>query len=218
MTGPCIIVGYGPGIGAAVARAFGRKGVPLALIARNAAKLEAAAAGLTAAGHPTMAFPADAGDEASLNAALEAVRARLGEPEVLVYNAASWRPGPVLATMPADLDADFRTCVTGALTAVRAVAPGMSARGRGSILFTSGGFALSPNAIAPTLSIGKAGLRALVLMLARELAPAGVRVGMVTVMGRVQPGTRFDPDAIADAFIALHRGAVDPTTAEFAFD
>ncbi len=217
MSGPCIIVGYGPGIGGAVARAFGREGMSLGLVARNAAKLDAAVAELEAAGHAAAAFPADAGDAASLSAALSAAQDRFGAADVLVYNAATWRSGPVLATAPAELDADFRICVTGALTAARAVAPAMQTRGHGSLLFTSGGFALHPNPIAPTLSIGKAGLRALVLMLAQELAPAGVRVGMVTVMGRVQPGTEFDPDSIAASFLALHHGTPDPATAEHRF-
>jgi hypothetical protein len=35
---------------------------------------------------------------------------------------------------------------------------------------------------------------------------------MVRVMGIVRSGTRSDPDAIADAFVALHHGAADPAT------
>jgi NAD(P)-dependent dehydrogenase (short-subunit alcohol dehydrogenase family) len=42
-TGPCVIAGHGPGIGTAVARAFGRAGLNRALIARDAARPEAAA-------------------------------------------------------------------------------------------------------------------------------------------------------------------------------
>lgn len=217
MSGTCIVVGYGPGIGAAVARAFAREGMPVALIARDAAKLDEAISRLAAAGLPAAAFPADAGDEASLTAALTAACACFGDPDVLVYNAAYWRSGPVLATAPTELDADLQIFVTGALTAARAVAPVMRSRRSGSLLFTGAGFAVAPNPIAPTLSIGKAGLRALALMLAQELAPDNVRVGLLTVLGMVKPGTRFDPDAIADAFVALHHGAADPETAEVVF-
>lgn len=213
MAGHCVVVGYGPGIGAAVARAFRAEGMAVSLIARDASKLQMPAAELgEAAG-----FSANAGDAASLEAALTAAQARFGEPDVLVYNAFSWRPGPVLAHGADDLAADMAINLGGAMTCARAVAPAMRARGAGSILFTGGGFALYPNPVAPLLSIGKAGLRAYALMLAQELAPAGVRVGTVTVMGQVAPGTKFDPDAIAARYVALHRGPVDPRTAEVQF-
>ena len=39
------IVGAGPGLGTEIARAFGAKGFAVALIARNAAKLDALAPG-----------------------------------------------------------------------------------------------------------------------------------------------------------------------------
>ena len=209
----CSVVGYGTGVGAAVARAFAREGMALTLIARDAAKVEAAAAAMgNAAG-----FAADAGDEAALTAALAAATARFGAPDVLIYNAAKWRPGPVLAHGAADLLADLAIGVAGALTAARAVAPAMQARGKGSILFTGGGFALYPSPAAPSLSIQKAGIRALARMLAQELAPSGVRVGTVTILGTVAPGTKFDPGAIAEAFLTLHRGAPDAATAEIQF-
>jgi NAD(P)-dependent dehydrogenase (short-subunit alcohol dehydrogenase family) len=93
----------------------------------------------------------------------------------------------------------------------------MQARGRGSILFSGGGLALHPFPAPPTLSVGKGALRALALMLAEELAPAGVRVGTVTIMGTVAPGTNFDPDAIAQGFLTLHRGTPDPRAAKLRF-
>ena len=209
-----VIVGYGPGVGDAVACAFAAEGHDLALVARDASKLAAATDRLGHEGVAAAAFPADAGNEASLLAALEAAKARFGDPAVLVYNAAHWRPGPTLALSPDDLVTDFRTCVAGALAAARAFAPAMQARGRGSILFTGGGFGLHPSPAAPALSIGKASIRALAIMLAQELAPAGVRVGTVTIMGTVSPGTSLDPTRIAQAFVDLHRGAPDAATAE----
>ena len=212
--GNAVVVGYGPGVGDAVARAFADEGYSLALLSRNGEKVEAAARALSKAGVEAAGFAANAGDEASLGTAMEKARARFGDPAVLVYNAAHWRPGPTLALSADDLVADFRICAAGALVAVRAVAPAMTATGRGSILFTGGGFALYPSPAAPALSIGKASIRALALMLAQELAPASIRVGTVTIMGTVAPGTSLDPTRIAEAFVALHHGPPDPATAE----
>lgn len=215
--GPAIIIGYGPGVSAAVAAAFAFEGHPIALIARDAAKLDLAVDALRASGFEAQGFVADAGDAAALTTALDAARDAFGDAQVLIYNAALWRPGPVLATTPESFDADFQVCVTGALVAARALAPAMIAAGRGTLLFTGGGLALYPSPQAPSLSVGKAGIRALALMLAAELAPNGIRVGTVTIAGEVAADTPFAPEKIADAFLALHRTPPDPATAEIVF-
>lgn len=215
--GSVFIVGYGAGVSGALAQAFAREGYSLGLISRDAGKLEAAVDALKASGVVAHGFTAEAGDAAALSAALSAARDALGDAEILHYNAATWRPGPVLGTTPESFDGDFQICVTGALVAAQAVAPAMIAAGRGTILFTGGGLALFPSPQAPSLSVGKAGIRALALMLAEELAPKGIRVGTVTIAGTVAPGTPFAPEKIADAFLALHRSPPDPKTAEIVF-
>ncbi len=215
--GPAIIIGYGSGVSGAVAEAFAGEGYPLALIARDAAKLDAAVSAFVARGINAQGFAADAGDAASLTNALDAIRGAHGDAEVLLYNAAYWRPGPVLDTTPESFDEDFRVCVTGALVAACALAPAMIAARRGTLLLTGGGLALYPSPQAPSLSVGKAGIRALALMLAEELAPKGIRVGTVTIAGQVEPGTAFAPEKIAEAFLLLHRGQPDPKTAEVVF-
>ena len=199
-----VIVGYGPGIGAAVAEVFAVQGYSLALVARNPDKLAQAVARYAEQGIRAHGFPADVGDAAALASALDRARQACGDPEVVLYNAANWRPGPVLATTPDSLDADFRVCVTGALVAARSFAPAMVEAGKGTLLFTGGGFALYPSPQAPGLSIGKAGVRSLALMLAAELAPSGVGVTTVTVAGTVAEGTPFAPSRIAAAFWAAH--------------
>ena len=55
-----------------------------------------------------------------------------------------------------------------------------------------------------SLSLGKAGVRALTELLARAYEPGGVHVATVTVAGAVAPGTAFDPDDIAEEFWRLH--------------
>jgi len=215
--GPAVIIGYGPGVSGAVAEAFAKEGYPLALIARDTAKLDAAVTAFRANGVEARGFAADAGNAAALTTSLNAARDAFGNAEVLVYNAALWRPGPVLATTPESFDADFHLCVTGALVAAQALAPAMIAAGRGTLLFTGGGLALYPSPQAPSLSVGKAGIRALALMLAAELAPNGIRVGTVTIAGEVAVGTPFAPEKVAEAFLMLHNTPPDAATAEIVF-
>jgi short-subunit dehydrogenase len=215
--GPAIIVGYGAGIAASFVNEMVVEGHPLVLVARNKDKLAAAAAALSKRGVYALSVAADAGDAAALERAIKMGQAAFGAPDLVLYNAAHWRPGPVLQATAENLVEDFRIDVVGALVAAKAVAPEMVRRGRGTILFTGERLALFPSRKAPSLSIGKAGLRALALMLAAELAPEGIRVGTVTVMGTVAPGTTSDPDRIAQALLSLHRTAPDPATAEIVF-
>lgn len=200
----CVIVGFGTGVSMGVARAFGKKGYALALVARNPNKLADNAQALQTEGYTVQTFAADAGDETSLIEAFTQIRAEWGDPEVLIYNAAAFTPGkPSLITVEG-LIADFRVNVAGALVAVQQVIPAMRSQGKGTILLTGGGLALYPFADASSLAIGKAGIRSLAFTLAQELKDSGIHVGTVTICGTVQPGTHFDPDAIAQSYLALH--------------
>lgn len=205
----CAIVGFGTGVSLGVAKAFAQEGYTLALLARNPAKLEANAQPLQQAGYPFHLFAADAGDEASLVQAFEQIRTQLADPDVLIYNAAAATMGNPTTVSFEQLLADFRVNVAGALIAAQQVIPAMKAQGRGTILFTGGGFALQPWAGASSLAIGKAGIRSLAFSLAQEMEGTGVHVATVTICGTVEPGTHFDPDAIAQSYIALHKQAPD---------
>jgi NADP-dependent 3-hydroxy acid dehydrogenase YdfG len=213
----CTIVGYGPGNGQGIARAFGRAGFSLGLLARSPAKLAGPLAELRAAGHTAELIAADAGDQASLLAGLGTIRDRLGEAEVLVYNAVAFRMAPPTAITADDLVADFRTNVAGALVAANFVVPAMKARRSGAVLFTGGGWALYPSAAVASTAIGKTGLRHLALMLAEELQGSGVRSGTITVMGQVAEGTAFDPDLIGAAFVEAYRKPLDQFEPEIQF-
>ncbi|MEV5748812.1 SDR family NAD(P)-dependent oxidoreductase [Actinoallomurus sp. NPDC052308] len=197
-----VIIGAGPGIGRAVARRFGREGLPVALVARTDSTLKASAAAVTATGARALPLTADAADETSLRAALDTAVAELGPPDVVVYNAAIIRPdGPADLTVREHLDA-WAVNVVGALVAAAHVAPGMAARGGGSFLITGG--MPEPRREYVSLSLGKAGVRTLVELLDQEYGPSGVHVASVTVAGPVAPGTAFDPDDIAEHYWRLH--------------
>lgn len=213
----CAIVGVGSGVSLAVARRFGREGFALALLARRAEAVEAHAADLSSAGLVARSFAADAADKAAMQRAFAQIRDQMGEPDILVYNAAVLRQG-----QPSELDSevlvqDFWVNVVGALLCAQQVIPAMRARQRGTILFTGGGLALQPMAQYASLSMGKAALRNLCYSLGQELEPHNIQVATVTIAGFVQPGTHFDPDRIADAFWNLHAQPSDQRKREFVY-
>jgi short-subunit dehydrogenase len=199
-----VVVGVGEGIGLAVARRFARAGFRLALVARRMEALQEYVDDLTQNGAEANAFAADAGDTPGLIEAFKAIKASVGAPEVLIYNAAAVVSGVPSALDVQQLEANFRVNVGGALVASQQVIPEMVARKSGTILFTGGGLALNPNPNYAALAIGKAGLRSLAYSLGAELEPQGVHVATVTVAGFVQPGTHFDPDKIAEKYWELH--------------
>jgi NAD(P)-dependent dehydrogenase (short-subunit alcohol dehydrogenase family) len=183
-----------------VAVRFAKEGLPVGLVARSS--LGEVAAAVEAYGVPVVTATADAGDEESLRAALDAVADRLGPPDVLVYNAAVIRPdAPGELSTREHLDT-WAVNVLGAHTAAAHVLPGMAGRGRGTFLVTGGMPEPKPEYLS--LSLGKAGVRALVGALDQAYRPAGVHVASVTVAGAVAPGTDFDPDDIAEHYWRLH--------------
>ncbi|MEM1182261.1 MAG: SDR family oxidoreductase [Acidobacteriota bacterium] len=200
------IIGFGPGIGLGIARAFGRSGYSLGLISRRTTAHRDLAHGLVQAGSTARLFQADAARPESLKRALGEARAMFGgEPEVLVYNAAAAAQGPASALSPEGLAANLRVDVVGALTAAQEVLPGMRRRGSGSVLFTGGGLALNPAVAMSSLSIGKAALRNLALVLHKEAAGSGVKVGLVSVMSPVAPDRPLTADRVGATFLEMHR-------------
>ncbi|HEY9894527.1 MAG TPA: SDR family NAD(P)-dependent oxidoreductase [Candidatus Sericytochromatia bacterium] len=196
-----VMVGMGEGVALAVSRRFAQAGFTIAMIARNEAKLQDFKNTLEAEGYRAYSFVADAGDEDSLRAAIAALQAQLGSPEVLVYNVAVSSLNPVLSETVERLTSDFKANVVGALIATQAVLPAMKAQAGGTILFTGGGFSMYPSPDFASLSIGKAGIRSLAKMLAEALKPEGIRVGTVTICGIVNPSDpKYNPDSIAENY------------------
>jgi NAD(P)-dependent dehydrogenase (short-subunit alcohol dehydrogenase family) len=195
-----IIIGAGPGIGIAVARRVAREGLTVGVIARSQATVDAALAELPDA--EAFGVRADVTDEVGLRTALDLIVDRFGVPELLVYNAALiQRDGIGELTAQQQLDA-WAVNVVGAITAIAHVAPLMALAGAGTIVITGG--MPEPVPEATSLSLGKAGVRALTKLLATAYRPAGVHVATVTVAGAVEPGSAFDPDEIAEHYWRLH--------------
>lgn len=196
-------IGSGPGMGFATAERFAQQGFRIVLSARNAANAEALAGQLKAKGYATEVSAVDTGDPNSVAALIASVEAKHGPIDVLHYNAASMRKATI-SEQPADtFNSDLAVNIGGALAAAKAVAPKMIERGTGSILLTGGGFALQPSPDYLSLSIGKAGIRALAHGLFDGLKDKGVHVATVTVAAFVDPGSK-DAQAVGELFWKLH--------------
>jgi len=198
MTNPVIVVvGAGPGIGAAVARRFGQGGYDAALIARSGDTLEQLGRQLQAEGVTTVWTPADVSDDAALATAVEWLGQRSGSIQHLHFNPSAFTAKDAVALSADELLSDIRVGVASLLTAVRAARPFMGAGSR--VTATGGATADRPWPSAASLGVQKAALRNLVMSLDATLAADGIRAMSLTVAGTVREGTAFSPALIADA-------------------
>lgn len=203
----CLVTGAGPGTGAALARRFAADGYRVALLARDAARLEKLAAELPGAA----AFPVDVADLDALRATLADVRATLGAPAVLLHNAVAGGFGGFESVTPEALEQRFRVNVTALLVLAQELAPAMVAAGRGAIVVTGNTSAWRGKAAFAGFAPTKAAQRILAQCLARDLGPKGVHVAYVVIDAVIDvPWTRqayadrpddffIHPAGIADA-------------------
>jgi short-subunit dehydrogenase len=206
-----IIVGAGPNLGAAIARRFGREGMPVGLVARNREKLEALAGELERDGITAAVAPADIRDATALSAAIASLAEQLGPVEVLEYSPvpAGEFMKPILDTTVDDARAVLEFSVLGALAAATTVIPSMLDRGAGTILFTTGGAAINPKPQRAGVGISFAGEVAYARMLHHELRDRGIHVGHTAIGGSIAPGGDHEPDDVADALWGHHTRRAD---------
>ncbi|MGE5814085.1 MAG: SDR family NAD(P)-dependent oxidoreductase [Acidobacteriota bacterium] len=211
--GSVLIAGVGPGLGIALATRFAGEGYRVAMLARSRDRLDALAA---QAPDGLVAMPCDVTDPAAVSAAFEETEQRLGPLACAVFNAGAFRPGSILDIAPNDFEHCWRVGAFAGFLIGQAAARRMVARGSGTILFTGATASLRGGANFANLASPKFALRALAQSMARELGPRGIHVAHVIIDGQIgegptagadgrPPDSRLAPDAIAGAYVDLHR-------------
>lgn len=202
-----LIVGAGSGISASVARKLAALEVKVALAARDTDKLEGLCAETKA-----VAFATDASDAKAVAGLFDAVESRLGEPDVVIYNAGARLRGPIAELDPAKVEKAIAVGALGGFLVAQQAARRMIPRGRGAILFTGATASLKGFALSAGFAMSKFALRGLAQSAARELGPKGIHVahfiidGAVRAAGRSDPADNsLDPDAIAQTYIDVLR-------------
>ena len=219
MSDTAIIVGAGPGLGAALARRFARADMNVAMAVRNVARIETLASEFSGIVHRTIAVACDATHESDVKALFERVDAELGPPGLVVYNAGAFVRKSVLDTTAEEFERCWRAGCLGGFLVGREAARAMLARNaehKGTIIFTGATASLRGGALFHNLAVGKFGLRALAQSMARELQPQGIHIAHVVIDGQIKgerSGHRtaergddavLDPAAIAETYYQLH--------------
>lgn len=109
----CLVTGVGPehGTGAEIARRFAEGGYRVAMLARDAERLDDLAAKYNGA----HAYACDVGDIDALKETVARVRTELGDPGVVIHNAVRATRGNLLDLDPDDLERNFRVNTTALL-------------------------------------------------------------------------------------------------------
>jgi len=211
-----LITGASQGIGAAIARTFAReiRGVRLALVARNGAKLAGVGRACEKAKAVAATFPCDVSDEASVATMATAVRKRFGSVDVLINNAGKFAGAPFTELSVADFDQMIAANLRSVFLVSRAFAPAMIARGRGDIFNMSSIAGLIAYPGGAGYSAAKFGVSGLSKVMRTELRDKGVRVCCVYPGATWSPsweGSGVDParmmpaEDVARAFLDVYR-------------
>ena len=203
-----LIVGAGSGLSAALARAFMKEGMRVALAARSAAKLDEF---VQATG--CKAFNCDAAKRDEVEKLFADLDAAKLTPDVVVYNASYRTRGPLLELDPAEVEKAIEITAFGGFLVAQAAAKRMLPRGQGAILFTGASASVKGYAQSAPFAMGKFALRGLAQSMARELSPQGIHVAHFVIDGAVRSASRpvppdkpdslLDPDAIAQTYLHI---------------
>ena len=212
-----VVVGAGPGLGAALARRFARAGMRVAAARRDAAALTGLLGQL---GAEAKGYACDATDERAVADLFASVRRELGTPRLVAFNAGGFVRKGLLDTSVDDFERCWRTgCLGGFLVgreAVRAMLSAPQSRHRGTVLFTGATASLRGGAGFHNLAVPKFALRALSQSMAREFQPQGIHIAHVIIDGQIEsdrPGRStaergldavLNPEAIAESYYQLH--------------
>ncbi|MBS7810677.1 SDR family NAD(P)-dependent oxidoreductase [Roseococcus pinisoli] len=209
-----LIIGAGPGISGSLTRLLRAAGIPVVVAARQVDRL----APLVEAG--AVALPVDASDAGQVERLFAETEARIGAPEIVIYNASGRVRGPIAELDPAEVERAVAVSALGAFYTVQQAAKRMVPAGKGAILLTGATAGVKGFALSAPFAMGKFALRGLAQSAARELSPQGIHVAHVVVDGGVRaahrpdpadrPDSTLDPDAVAQCYLDLlrqHRSA-----------
>jgi 3-oxoacyl-[acyl-carrier protein] reductase len=171
-----LVTGSTRGIGRAIAETLAACGANVAVVGRDAAKAEAAAAEV---GPMARGFAADVSDTASVARLVTEVENAFGAVDVLVNNAGLTRDNLLMRIKDDDWDAVLDANLRGAFAAIRAASRGMMKRRWGRIVNIASVVGITGNKGQANYAASKAGLIGLTKSVAKELASRNILANAV---------------------------------------
>jgi NAD(P)-dependent dehydrogenase (short-subunit alcohol dehydrogenase family) len=203
-----VVTGAASGIGLAVATAFAHEGMKVVVADIEQGALEAAAAGLSGAGHDVLAVRTDVSDPAAVQHLADATMAHFGAVHVLHNNAGVVASGPIeelaLSTWEWVLGVDLWSVIYG----IRSFLPLIKAQGEGHVISTASTAGLQANAGIGPYNAAKFAVVGLMETLKLELERDGSLIGAsVLCPGAVNTQIVFSDRNRPAGVTAEHRGS-----------
>lgn len=172
-----LVTGGSRGIGRATALAFAAEGARVAIVARERAALDEAAAMIEAGtGHRPLVFACDCTRPPAVTAMVRVVVESLGGIDILVNSIGAAKGGHFLELTESDWEASLALKLLGQIRCCREVLPILRARGSGVIVNVIGHRGKQPDGRALPAGVANAGLINFTVGLAQEEARHGIRV------------------------------------------
>jgi len=174
-----LITGGSTGIGMTLVQEFAAQGARVGFIDIDVAAAESLVAQLAGARHAPVFVAADVTDIDALDAAIAAVRARIGPIAVVLNNAANDRRHSIDETTSESWDAGIAVNLKHQFFAAKNAAADMKANGVGSIInFGSMTWKVKQGRL-PVYATSKAAVQGMTRSLARDLGPFNIRVNTI---------------------------------------
>jgi 3-oxoacyl-[acyl-carrier protein] reductase len=174
-----VVTGASRGIGKAIARSLLNEGCAVAICGRNAERLNAAVADLSAAGARVLGVPTDVTDESAVGRFVAAAVEAFGRIDILVNNAGTHLRGTVETTTSAILEQQLRDKVFGFFAMIQAVLPVMKRQRDGRIVNIVGQAARHPHPDRFPSGVTNAAVMAMTKSVADAVARDNIRVNAV---------------------------------------
>jgi NAD(P)-dependent dehydrogenase (short-subunit alcohol dehydrogenase family) len=203
-----LVTGATSGIGRAVSLQLARDGAEILVHGRDASRGVQTVQDITAAGGKASFVAADLGDAA----AVQRLARDVGDVDILINNAGIALFGPTAEFDVAAFDKMFASNVRAPFFLVAAIAPGMAARGHGSIVSVSSMVGEIGLAGGAAYGATKASLEAMTRAWAAEFSASGVRVNAIAPGPVYTPASRRS-EALGET-TAMHRASQPEEIAE----
>ncbi|ARZ69179.1 2,3-dihydro-2,3-dihydroxybenzoate dehydrogenase [Streptomyces sp. HU2014] len=174
-----LVTGAAGGIGEAVVRTLGERGVTVAAVDKDEARLRATVAKLTADGFQVEAFPGDVTSSPDVEAFVDAVERRLGPVDYLVNAAGVLRLSEARRLTDADWSFTFAVNTSGVFFVSRAVVNRMVPRGRGAVVTVASNAAGTARVEMAAYAASKAAATMFTKCMGLEVAKHGIRCNLV---------------------------------------